>query len=432
MYTLGREDKYVSESEDDCPPKKLTTTLFCEEHSLSPLQEIKHLSNKDPQCFQPDNTRPSSPFLKMSVSNYESLETLYQLSLLRDRHKQLAEDVQGAKSQLNQNHSKAVKELEDKKQTLLSKINQLLEEAVSEVDGQFYSKEKVIEENEKYLNYCISKIEKAISTIETQQKTQNKENSSQVAKSVEKALSVWAPELDFKNQMLDIIPPKFDYKLVRSSRKSTSCNVSVCKRAESSIQEQPKYGTLSNFKDLSKIEEHKEKHKSHKSDRPKRSDSERRRRRENYYETLLKQNLAMAERISRLEKKFSQRSRPPLKPPSETSTTTSYSEFLEATSDVVISTLYSEDNTPPPCPSAFKVYVPQGYPAFSCFYYVSSVPHATFSQVLDSLTEHMKLEKNKYALKVKTQKQERWLDFQDLVRNLETEDDPKVFLIKIK
>ena len=69
-------------------------------------------------------------------------------------------------------------------------------------------------------------------------------------------------------------------------------------------------------------------------------------------------------------------------------------------SHISISTLYSTNSDVQDCKNRLKVYIPQGYPPYACFYLIRIASDITIAQVLEKLTLHMGYATKKYCLRL--------------------------------
>lgn len=248
------------------------------------------------------------------------------------------------------------------------------------------------------------------------------------------------------------MPPQFDLQIINrngelakesrvniSNTESSKDNLSI--RTENSILE-----LLDRDKILKEIVKIQEKSESHRCSSRTRNKSSERCKRGKKLSVLAKQNSDIAERLGKIEKSIERNvyvSRKPsldaLTEASLRSTSENFWNLEDIDNPISISTLFSENSDPKQFPyntSRIKVYIPQGYPAYSSYYYVKYHSEAQIEEILASLCETMQIDKKGCVLKVKEiDGKNRNLDLKEKAKDLHKVSNgslPKVYLQQIK
>ena len=174
MYSSGSDNT----SWEFIPPKKLQTTLLIDSSFMQ--EEISESRNKTEKPYSRypliatprDNTRANSPIqvnsnLFSDDEDSEGLRTLYeQLVLVRDRHATLQTYVNSIRAQLQQSFNLAIAELQGKRNSLISQIDLLYDQAFGKLCLTHKEKEIRIQIKSQELENCLEDVENVIQKIE--------------------------------------------------------------------------------------------------------------------------------------------------------------------------------------------------------------------------------------------------------------------------
>ncbi|OMJ77687.1 hypothetical protein SteCoe_22684 [Stentor coeruleus] len=368
------------------PPRKLQTTLLIESpRSLQGLSGSSwklsdHSSKHYPAIVTPrDCTRTNSPIMIPSTiisenSENDEIKTIYeQLILIRDRHTTLKTYINSIRAQLQQSLNIAIAELQGKRNTLISQIDLLYDESFNKLCLSHKEKEAKITAKNQELDISLDELDRVIQKIELY----STDNES-IEKDIQSTLKIWVSETEVSNDWAILNPPSFNYTITtgrcqkrhRDSSEvlDTTLNKKGCTRCNSS-----------------------KKHRNHHHEKiPYKSSSKSR-----SYQDILRQNTEMAERLQKLENTVIKSFKPP-RP----------NKFLESTFDlsksespISISTLYSEESDISSDDNRIRVYIPQGYPSYTCFYLIRTSGDINIGQVIEKLVLHMGMNKGNYCLK---------------------------------
>ena len=380
MYSSGSEHA----SWDYIPPRKLKTTLLSDSPRYT--EEIESSFNFDsqtqkiiPMVTPKDCTRANSPIHMSSVlfSDYDEpdeIRTLFeQLVLVRDRHSTLKNYVNSIRAQLQQSFNLAIAELQGKRNLLISQVDLLYDEHFSKLCSLHNDKEKKIQVKDDELASTLDEIETMIQKLEVCEDVDN------MIQEVNRTIKVWVSENEVTGEWAELPAPDFSFVIVPAEENN--------KRADG----------RRNTPRCSK------KHRSHRHE-PCRSSSKNR-----SYENIMRQNDDIKQRVNKLESFVGNSFKPPkperLQKIDEISKTRKKNEEIFdlgiSESPINISTLYTDESTIEGVEGRMKIFVPHGYPAYSCFYLVKVAKDVTVSQVADKLALHIGTGKYKYVLKVK-------------------------------
>lgn len=370
MFTSGSDNT----SWEYIPPKKLQTTLL----SDSP-RTISDLENSSKQVNQnkfrtivtpKDCTRANSPLHMSSVlfSDYEEneeLRTLFeQLVLVRDRHATLKTYVNSIRAQLQQSFNLAIAELQGKRNLLISQVDLLYDENFSRLCSSHKEKEKKIQEKDEELQGKLDEIENAIQKIEG-----NCLDFDEIEQDVSKTLKIWVSENEVNGEWAEIQVPEFSYLIVPAEEfkrnESFKRNTSRCSKN----------------------------HKSRRHENGCRSGNKGR-----SFERIVKQNNEVAHKVDAFGGEVGRT----VKPPRHDKVNDVRFDLGQSESPICISTLYSDESCVEDFQGRLRVYVPHGYPAYTCFYLIKVAKDITIKQVIEKLSLHMSMEKRtKLVFKVK-------------------------------
>lgn len=373
MYTSGSDNT----SWDYIPPKKLQTTLLSD--SPRYMDGFENTFNFDsqtqkirPMVTPKDCTRANSPLHMSSIlfSDYDEpdeIRNLFeQLVLVRDRHSTLKTYVNSIRAQLQQSFNLAIAELQGKRNLLISQVDLLYDENFSKLCSFHKEKEKKIQGKDDELTSTLEDIESMIQRLEIC------EDVEKMTKEVNRTLKVWISENDVTGDWAELPVPEFSYVIVpaeeHSKRADGRRNTSRCTK----------------------------KHRSHRHESCRSSSKNR------SYENILKQNDDIETRVNKLENFVGNSSKPP-KPHKHEKSKKNEEIFDLGTSEspINISTLYTDKSSIENIDGRMKIFIPHGYPAYSCFYLVKVAKDVAVSQVADKLALHIGEGKNKFVLKVK-------------------------------
>jgi hypothetical protein len=355
------------------PPKKLQTTLLSD--SPRTLTDLDNSIKVAPQgkfrtiVTPKDCTRANSPLHMSSVlfSDYEENEeirTLFeQLILVRDRHATLKTYVNSIRAQLQQSFNLAIAELQGKRNLLISQVDLLYDENFSKLCNSHKEKERKIQDKDEELQSKLDEIENAIQKIEG-----SSLDFEEIEHDINRTLKIWVSENEVNGEWAEIKVPDFSYLIIPAEefKKSETAkrNTSRCSR----------------------------KHKNHRHEHPCKLSTKNR-----SFERMLKQNTDMADRLNILEGAVSTT----LKPPRPEKHFDSKFDLGQSESPITISTLYSDESRIEDINGRLRVYVPHGYPAYTCFYLIKVSKDITVKQVSEKLSLHMGMGKSKCVFKVK-------------------------------
>ena len=373
MFTSGSENT----SWEYIPPKKLQTTLLID----SPPHALKELSGNTWKHSEPsskkfttivtpkDCTRTNSPLIMPSPifsdeEENDEMRSLYeQLILVRDRHTTLKTYINSIRAQLQQSFNLAIAELQGKRNMLISQVDLLYDEAFSKMCLEHKEKEIKIQAKDQELEQTLEEIENIIQRIEICGIEGDK-----LSRTIEKTLNIWVSENEVNGEWALLPSPSFDYTITQSSR----INEPTKPKREGS-----------HYCSSKKHRNHKHAECSHKGSNSRNSSHKSR------------QNTEIEQRIDMLEKTVSATLRPPKS-----------KRLLENTFDpcmsespISISTLYSDSSEIYSAENQIKVYIPQGYPSYACFYLIRVARDITIAQVLEKLTLHMGISQDNYCFK---------------------------------
>ena len=375
MYTLGSDNT----SWDYIPPKKLQTTLLSDSPRYT--DELENPFNFDtktqkirPMVTPKDCTRANSPLHMSSIlfSDYDEpdeIKNLFeQLVLVRDRHSTLKTYVNSIRAQLQQSFNLAIAELQGKRNLLISQVDLLYDENFSKLCSNHKEKEKKIQGKDDELTNTLEDIESMIQRLEVC------EDIEKMTQEVNQTLKVWISENDVTGDWAELPVPEFSFVIVPAEewnkRADARRNTSRCSK----------------------------KHRSHRHE-PCRFSSKNR-----SYENILKQNDDIVSRVNQLENFVGHPSKPPKPYKHEKVKKFEKEEIFNlgsSESPISISTLYTDKSFIENIDGRMKVFIPHGYPAYSCFYLVKVAKDVTVSQVADKLALHIEEGKYKFVLKVK-------------------------------
>lgn len=368
------------------PPRKLQTTLLIE--SPKSLQGIsgsswklsEHSSKHYPAVVTPrDCTRTNSPIMMPSTvisedSENDEIKTVYeQLILIRDRHATLKTYINSIRAQLQQSFNIAIAELQGKRNALISQIDLLYDESFNKLCLSHKEKEAKIDVKNQELDISLDEIDRVIQKIELY----STDNES-IERDIQNTLKIWVSEADVSNDWAILNPPSFNYTITtgrcqkrhRDSSEvlDTTLGKKECIRCNSS----------------KKHRNHHHGELIHKPSSKSRS-----------YHDILRQNTEMVERLQKLENAVTKS----LKPPRPNKLLESAFDLSKSESPISISTLYSESSDISSDDNRIRVYIPQGYPSYTCFYLVRVAGNITIGQVVEKLVLHMGMNKGNYCLK---------------------------------
>lgn len=365
MYTSGTENiswEYI-------PPKKLTTTMLSEYPEV--LEELsentwKHETSgkKYPTIVTPkDCTRTNSPIMMPSTifsddEESEGLRSLYeQLILIRDRHATLKTYIRSIKAQLQQSFNIGIAELQNKRNALISQIDLAYDETFNKLCSNHREKEIKIKAKLEEVEKSLEDIESSIQKIETCGGETEK-----ITKKIENTLKIWVSESDVNSKWAILQVPDFEYTLIsiKPTEIKTSKRESRCSKNHRAHKNSENYSKDSKSKNKS-------------------------------FHHIIKQNYQMVERLNKLEQVFN--------PANKAPRPKSLLESDRLDSAVSISTLYSDPLSVVNCENKLKIYIPQGYPSYTCFYLVRVDADVNVFQVLDKLATHMRANRDSYCLK---------------------------------
>lgn len=380
MYSSGSEHA----GWDYIPPKKLKTTLLSESPRYT--EDVENSFNFDsqtqkiiPMVTPKDCTRANSPIHMSSVlfSDYDEpdeIRTLFeQLVLVRDRHSTLKNYVNSVRAQLQQSFNLAIAELQGKRNLLISQVDLLYDEHFSKLCSLHKEKEKKIEGKDDELASTLDEIENMIQKLEVC------DDVDKMIQEVNRTIKVWVSENDVTGEWAELPAPDFNFTIVP---------VGEINKREEGRRNTPRCT---------------KKHRGHRHE-PCRSSSKNR-----SYENILRQNDDIKQRVNKLESFVGTSLKPP-KPErfenfnENTKTRKKKEEIFDlgvSESPISISTLYTDESSIENIDGRMKIFVPHGYPAYSCFYLVKVAKDVTVSQVADKIALHIGMGKFKYVLKVK-------------------------------
>lgn len=367
MFTSGSENT----SWEYVPPKKLQTTLLSD--SPHALKEIsgntwrhpdQHLK-KFPSVTPKDNTRTNSPIQMPSTifsdeDENEEIRGLYEhLVLIRDRHLTLKTYVNSIRAQLQQSLNLAIADLQGKRNGLMSRIDLLYDQEFEKISKKHKEKEERVVGKERELEGSLEEIEGVIQRIEI-----CGGEGERIGKTIENTLKIWVSENEVSGDWALLEIPDFDYEIVSRKKERLQENGHKVHHCSS------------------------KKHRKHRNDSQKIGNS-----RNSSYKTMDRPHVDIEERVQKLEKAA-------FRPPRAKKLLESVLDLGRSESPISISTLYSDSSDISCSENQLKVYIPQGYPSYTCFYLIRVASEVTLSQVLEKLTLHMGLPQEKFCLKL--------------------------------
>ncbi|OMJ90586.1 hypothetical protein SteCoe_6978 [Stentor coeruleus] len=368
------------------PPRKLQTTLLIESpRSLQGLSgsswKLSEHSSKHYQTIVTprDCTRTNSPIMMPSTvisedSENDEIKTVYeQLILIRDRHATLKTYINSIRAQLQQSFNIAIAELQGKRNALISQIDLLYDENFNKLCLSHKEKESKIDVKNQELDISLDEIDRVIQKIELY----STDNES-IEKDIQKTLKIWVSEADVSNDWAILNPSSFNYTITTGRYKKKH-------RDSSEVLD-----TTLGKKECPRCNSSKKHRNPHHGEMPHKSSSKSR-----SYHDILKQNTEMVERLEKLENAVTKS----FKPPRPNKLLESTFDLSKSESPISISTLYSESSDISSDDNRIRVYIPQGYPSYTCFYLVRTAEDVTIGQIVEKLVLHMGVNKGNYCLK---------------------------------
>jgi hypothetical protein len=297
----------------------------------------------------------------------DEMRTLFeQLILVRDRHSTLKTFVNSIRAQLQQSFNLALAELQGKRNLLISQVDLLYDEHFSKLCNFHKEKEKRIQDKDDELSATLDEIENLIQRLESS------EDFERIQQEVNQTLQVWVSENEVTGEWAEVPAPEFKFFIVPAEEAKKNRQV----RADEG-------------KNLGKNSKCMKKHRSHKHENC-RSTSKNR-----SFENMLKQNNQIEHRVNQLENLVTNKWKPP-KPEKKIE---DRFDLDKSESPISISTLYTDDSHVANCDGRVKIYVPHGYPAYSCFYLVKVAKDVTVSQVSEKIGLHVGITRSRLKVK---------------------------------
>ncbi|CAG9330063.1 unnamed protein product [Blepharisma stoltei] len=422
--------------------------------SPSPL-----IPSKQAQAFDSFDEESNSTYNRKVDSIKSQLEQLY---LVRDRHIGIKLYINSIKEQLQNNLKLGVAELQSKRNAYVAQIDEQYDLSFNQLCINHKEKELKIKIKDQELECVLCQIKNTISTIELKLRAEPKQrfmdHFDKIYRESEETLKVWAPECDLSPEWTHLDTPSFDLhikprdvELPKENKLLNDINLSEISKTSDALTLRTENSHKELMSDEIPIQDEKKNFNlpcgSHRCSLRRRGQSTDKSKKDKNYEELAKKNLEMAQRISKIEKSIADKSihisRKPSVELATEATSRSNSDILstfeESESLISISTLFTEDSDHfklNPSLNRLKIYIPQGYPAYSNYYYVKYYSESKIEDILNSLCETMKINKDEYVLKVKEKEgKSRSLGVNEKVNDLYKIDKrnwPKVFLQKIK
>jgi len=343
-------------------------------------EEIKNYLKPDPfkQETEPENYFGNSSLFSIQVNNLVD-----QLNLKKTRYESFKSHIQEIKEQVSENRRMSICQLQSKRNALIQNVDELFELEISKLNNRYFNKENEIETEEENLASYITEIQSLAKRLQ-----EKNYSSTGVQVLFKKAQQVLA-ENKFRTSENWLLPieVEFNYAVVQTKsnleenyEKEYNLSYFSAGNLDHIIPEKSEVKTehlleelVGKFKSLEKKVQHKHKCK-------RRSASNRK----------------------HLPTKFSQQSTPKVGL-SEASMDSVPKYKLDASAEmppvscrISISTLLASKYHHKLNNNQLKVFVPQGYPPYSCYYIVTFPRKTTASDLLQVLIYHMDLSGNYY------------------------------------